>query len=347
MSPKPIGTLKYRRDSRTGQTSGERENVRLVLWDGSSKELIGSGGSKYLQVVFGRPGPENGETAGLDASRVEVLETGEDWLEVKGLAAPDRSPVYGLKQVAAPLGWSGDGPAFVRIMEEPRDEMMKSLKAGNRIRCLLKTAEIHGHYCPGSALGVMAAMWGLEQLGLDSLVSDGLENLMAVVETNACFTDGVQVVSGCTLGNNALVYRDLGRHAVTFAVRGRESGVRVHVRPDFQAVIDLAVPQFYPLLGKVIVAREGTEAEEALFKKTAQKAALAVLGMPFEEILVSQRVKPVLPEYAPITASAICSDCQEQVMASKTVVGEEGRELCFQCAGVPAGQVDGRGIWAP
>jgi len=31
-----------------------------------------------------------------------------------------------------------------------------------------------------------------------------MENLMAVVEINTCFADGVQAVSGCTLGNNAL-----------------------------------------------------------------------------------------------------------------------------------------------
>ncbi|TDA32815.1 MAG: hypothetical protein DSO02_03405 [Hadesarchaea archaeon] len=30
------------------------------------------------------------------------------------------------------------------------------------------------------------------------------ERLLALVECNSCFTDGVQVATGCTLGNNCL-----------------------------------------------------------------------------------------------------------------------------------------------
>ncbi len=348
MNPSLLGTVRNPVETRSDPSFGTPSKCRLVLDHGSVSDLLGPGGPKYIQVVFGRPDPDKSEAAGLDAARVEILDAGENWLEVRGPALPDGSPVYGLKRVAPSLGGFGsDGPAFERIRENPREEMTAALKAGNRIRCLLRTASIHGHFCPGSALGVMASMWGLEQLGLGSPPSDGLENLMAVVETNACFADGVQTVSGCTLGNNALVYRDLGRHAVTFAHRGLEEGVRVRVRADFQSRIAQAVPEFYPLLQKVIIAREGTAEEEALFKKTARKAAFSILEEPFREILVSRTVRPVLPDYAPITASAVCSDCQEQVMATKIVIGKESRELCFECAGIPARQVDGRGIWAP
>lgn len=61
-------------------------------------------------------------------------------------------------------------------------------------------------------------MYGLSQLGIDLYQSDGMEELIAVVEIDACFADGIQAVSGCTLGNNSLIYRDLGRTAVTFAM---------------------------------------------------------------------------------------------------------------------------------
>ncbi|HNT72523.1 MAG TPA: FmdE family protein, partial [Methanothrix sp.] len=76
---------------------------------------------------------------------------------------------------------------------------------------------------------------------------------------NACFADGVQAVSGCTLGNNALVYRDLGRLAVTFAIRGRDTGVRVRVLPDFRDKVAEAAPEFYPLLERSSRIGQGTK----------------------------------------------------------------------------------------
>ncbi len=56
----------------------------------------------------------------------------------------------------------------------------------------------------------MASVYGLWELGVESMYFDGImEDLAAIVEVNACFADGVQAVSGCTLGNNALIYRDI------------------------------------------------------------------------------------------------------------------------------------------
>jgi len=92
--------------------------------------------------------------------------------------------------------------------EHPRYRLLQAIRDRDACQCLVRTAEIHGHYCPGSALGVLASVYGLNLLGTGDFPADGLENLMAIVEINACFADGVQIVSGCTLGNNALVYRD-------------------------------------------------------------------------------------------------------------------------------------------
>ncbi len=239
-----------------------------------------------------------------------------------------------------------DPARVAELQNNPRSEFSRALEQKDLAACILKTAEIHGHFCPGSALGVMSAAWGLSLLGLDSSFSDGLEELMAIVEINACFADGVQAVSGCTLGNNALVYRDLGKHAVTFAIRGRESGVRVRARPDFQSQINQAVPEFYPMLEEVIIKRSGgPEAAEA-FKAIARKAAFTLITLPFEQLLLSQSVVPELPDYAPITESLVCPGCGEQVMASKVVGQGKDKGLCLSCAGRRPPQVDGRGIMA-
>jgi len=228
----------------------------------------------------------------------------------------------------------------------PRTNIIQAINNNDLALCLNKTAEIHGHFCPGSALGVMASVCGLRQLGNGGVHSDGMENLMAIVEINACFADGVQVVSGCTLGNNALVYRDLGRLAVTFAIRGKETGVRVRVRPDFRSCIDNLVPEFYPLMEKVIKNRLGSLEDEAVFKKKGLEAACALLKLPFDEILITEKVRPSLPRYAPITESVVCWRCGETIMATKTIAEGENRHLCLLCGGGQYYQVEGQGIVA-
>ncbi|NPV61960.1 MAG: formylmethanofuran dehydrogenase [Methanotrichaceae archaeon] len=225
------------------------------------------------------------------------------------------------------------------LKQNPRGEFLQAIGERDLARCLVKTAEIHGHFCPGSALGVMASVYGLNLLGLDSISSDGLEDLMAVVEINACFADGVQAVSGCTLGNNALVYRDLGRLAVTFAIRGKGSGVRIRVRPDFSSSVAKAAPEFYPLMEKVIKNREGGAKEKAAFRNAGRQAAFGIIHLPFDELFAVETVEPLLPEYAPITESIVCSNCGEMIMAPKSVSG-----LCLMCAGVVYRQVEGKGI---
>jgi formylmethanofuran dehydrogenase subunit E len=322
--------------------------------------------SERIQVIFGHRPPEAyglkciadcGEVRGvfathipmrpssLDSSTVKLLSCEGNALRVRGLNASNGSPVFDLRPFASMHdGDTGDAGRVERLKENPRSDFIQAVCSGDRARCLVKTAEIHGHYCPGSALGVMASLCGLGRLGLESMTSDGMEHLMAIVEINACFADGVQAVSGCTLGNNALVYRDLGRHAVTFAVRDRDEGVRVSVRPDFRRTITRAAPEFYPLMGKVIKNRKGSDEEEAAFKEKGKEAAFALIELPFEDLLITETVRPDLPKYAPITESVACPGCGEMIMATKVAIGDDGREACLMCAGAKYRQVEGRGI---
>ena len=235
---------------------------------------------------------------------------------------------------------------YDRLKQNPRADFIEAIEKRDLARCLVKTAEIHGHYCPGSALGVMASVYGLDLLygihRLDEALtsSDGLENLMAIVEINACFADGVQAVSGCTLGNNALIYRDLGKHALTLAIRGDDMGVRVCARPDFRETIDRLVPEFYPLVEKVIKNQIHTEEEDKHFKDTARKAAFTVIKQDFETFFSAEKVVADLPAYAPIVDSIICRNCGEQLMSTKAAT--DG--TCRLCAGEEYFQVEGRGI---
>jgi formylmethanofuran dehydrogenase subunit E len=228
----------------------------------------------------------------------------------------------------------------------PRQEIEAAIAAGDLLRLLKLMGMLHGHFCPGSALGVMASVYGLSQLGREGVPSDGMEELMAIVETNACFADGVQLISGCTLGNNALIYRDLGRHAVTFARRGQETGVRVRVLPAFRSYIKREVPEFFSIVEKVIENKNWRAEWQTTYRVKGWEAARALIKLPFEEMLAAQIVSSWLPEYAPIAKSATCPICGEEIMATKTVVEGVNHGLCRMCSGEKYFQVEGQGIVA-
>jgi formylmethanofuran dehydrogenase subunit E len=232
----------------------------------------------------------------------------------------------------------------VQKAHDPRAEIRRALEDKDLEWLLKKTGEIHGHFCPGSALGVMASVYGLTHPEMGFTPSDGMEGLVAVVETNSCFADGVQMVSGCTIGNNCLVYRDLGKTAVTFAQRGRGTGIRVRVRPDFRSFVEQAVPEFFPLMEKVVKNRTGSEEEVAAFKAKGAEAGFALIQAPLSEVLIAEKVTPTLPGYAPIIQSIVCPGCGETLMATKTVTEGEGKGICFMCARKEYRQVEGQGI---
>ena len=85
----------------------------------------------------------------------------------------------------------------------------------------------HGHFCPGILIGYRAALAGLRHLGVQR-VED--EQLVAIVETDACGVDAVQYVTGCTFGKGNLIFRDWGKHVFSFARRA--DGRMVARRPQ-------------------------------------------------------------------------------------------------------------------
>ena len=88
----------------------------------------------------------------------------------------------------------------------------------------------HGHRCPGLALGYRAAVLGMTTLGPRRSED---EEIVTVVENDACGVDGVQVVTGCTFGKGNLIFHDYGKHVYTFINRTTGDAVRIVTRADF------------------------------------------------------------------------------------------------------------------
>jgi len=221
--------------------------------------------------------------------------------------------------------------------ENPRDEIEKAVAAGNLPRLLAISGILHGHFCPFSALGVKAGARAMKDL---EATSAGMEELVAIVETNNCFSDGIQIVTGCTFGNNGLIYRDFGKTAFTLARRSGE-GIRVAVRGD--RVMEQRSEATTELFEKVIVRREGSKQEHKQLSLLWKELSFKVLGIPDPEVFDIWRVTVDVPSYARIFTSVKCSVCGESVMEPR-IRTSGGEPVCLACSGQEYYQLAGDGI---
>lgn len=186
-----------------------------------------------------------------------------------------------------------------------------------------KCTDFHGHLCPGLSLGYKAARAGLDRLQ-EKRSED--EELVAIVETDACCADAVQVLTGCTFGKGNFFYRDYGKVAFTFLSRQSGRGVRLSLKPGAFEPDE----EHRALLQKVMQG-QANAAERQRFEALHYQRSCDILTRQAEELFDIQEIKEDIPGKARIAASTICEDCGEPAMSTKTVT-LEGRQVCRACA---------------
>jgi formylmethanofuran dehydrogenase subunit E len=225
----------------------------------------------------------------------------------------------------------------------PRKEIIDLLAEGNLEKLLDKAAEIHGHYCSYVALGVRAVYEAFKRLGI--IENSGMEQILAVVECNNCFVDGIQAVSGCTLGNNALIYKDMGKTAVTFIDRDKAKAVRVSVKYDPRSMSGTPEQtEAMDLFDRAVKKREElSPREKERMMELWTKLSFSILELPQNEVFEIKETTPPVMEYAPIFESVKCSICGEKVMETRIRMQEQN-PVCLDCAKENYWIVAGRGI---
>ena len=225
----------------------------------------------------------------------------------------------------------------------PRREIQRLLLEGELAKLLRLAGMLHGHYCPGLALGVKAVHAGFKRLEIRD--NTGMEEIMAVAECNNCFVDGVQFVAGCSLGNNALVYEDLGKTAVTFYRRGESRAVRLCVGSfDIDAGTEREKAEGDALFEKATKRREPlTDQESGRMKELWIKRSFATVEAPVEALFTISMIDTPAFAFAPIVDSRQCDACGENVMETRAVL-RGGKPMCLRCAGEEYRVVIGKGI---
>jgi formylmethanofuran dehydrogenase subunit E len=224
------------------------------------------------------------------------------------------------------------------IKENPREEIEELIQKSDLDALLRKAAELHGHFCSYLSYGVKAGYIAIKEL---EIKNTGMEEAIAIVETNNCFSDGIQITTGCTFGNNALIYKDIGKTAVTVAKRDG-TALRITLDSIYEESIEKEYAEANRLWEKIVVKREKTTRQEhnrmmQLFAEMAFKE----LKKPADKMFKITRMKIDIPEYSPIFNSVICPVCGEKTYKPVT---HNGKLVCMDCAGVNHYFLDGRGI---
>lgn len=178
-------------------------------------------------------------------------------------------------------------------------------------RLLEQTAARHSHLCPRQVLGVRIALAGAAGLGLEIPRRD--KRLLVISETDGCFVDGLEIVTGCAVGHRTLRIEDYGKIAATFVDVQTEQAFRIAPRPDVRQ-------------------RAAIHAPEDPHPYLAQLRGYQV--MPDDELLVIESVQILQPIRQIVGRPGVrvsCAGCGEEIINGREVL-VDGQPLCQPCA---------------
>lgn len=202
-------------------------------------------------------------------------------------------------------------------MNRLRDASAGTSRQPNNIGCIMNIGNhtfnefkamaerFHGYAAPGLLLGGYMVALAKRHLPEDTLFE-------AISETRKCLPDAVQLLSLCSMGNNWVKVRDIGRYAVTLYDKYTGKGVRVSV--DMKKLE--AFPEFYSWLMKKKPKKDQDEAELLREIEEAGDSICRVEDVTVDGSLLGHApsgavgICPVCGEGYPLKDGPICRGCQ-------------------------------------
>lgn len=187
-----------------------------------------------------------------------------------------------------------------------------------------EVAKFHGHICPGLAYGYRASEYAKQCLDTGRAAD---EEMVAIVENDACMIDAIQYITGCTMGKGNLIFRDHGKPVYTFILRNGEKAVRIALKPAFS--MDTLFPETAEIQARM-KAGSATAADSDRMQELRSQMIEKILTAPLDEIYDCTEVTPELPERARLFRSVPCAICGEPVSEQKARV-QDGKVVCIPC----------------
>jgi formylmethanofuran dehydrogenase subunit E len=177
---------------------------------------------------------------------------------------------------------------------------------------LEESSRLHSHLCPRQILGVRIGLAGLAALGFEEPPAG--KRLIAILETDGCFADGVTAATHCTVGHRTLRVEDYGKVAAVFIDVQTGRTLRIAPRMDARQ-------------------RACAYAPDEPRHYFAQMHGYQV--MPAEELLTLVEVQLSTPVEEIVSRPGLrvdCDVCGEEIMNEREIRAQ-GLTLCRACAG--------------
>lgn len=177
---------------------------------------------------------------------------------------------------------------------------------------LRQAGGLHRHLCPRQVLGVRLGMYAAQIF--PGAFPQTSKRMLALVEMDGCFADGVSVATGCSLGHRTMRLADEGKIAATIIDTRDGRAVRLFALPDLRARAVAAV--------SAVPSRWHAYLE-------------AYKQFPLEEIFGSREVALTFDLKALIGqpgTRTVCAQCGEEILNQREIL-REGQVLCRSCAG--------------
>ena len=186
-----------------------------------------------------------------------------------------------------------------------------------------KCIEFHGHACPGLAIGFQAARTLMQRLKVHKAPD---EELVAIVETDACGADAIQVITGCTFGKGNFLFKNYGKHAFSLMDRKKKKGVRVCLRSDAIKMDSESLS-----LSEKVRKDEASAKEIERYRQLQQGRIQRILDMDAECLFKVEAIPSEIPHKARIMKSGKCDFCGEPA-AVEFLRKVDGERICIPCA---------------
>jgi len=167
----------------------------------------------------------------------------------------------------------------------------------------------HGHTCMGLTIGYLAAKLAIDLLQIQRSVD---EELVAIVENDACCCDAIQVLTGCTFGKGNFFFQDHGKMAFIFGNRVTNESVRLVLKPE---VLNPSTEE-QELQEQI---RSGSASADQIkeYEKLSETRIENLFSEGPEAFFTIRKMALTLPPKAVIGQSSPCEKCGEMVMKSK------------------------------
>lgn len=198
-------------------------------------ELLTRVRSGEIRGIFASRSPKRPNHLGITTVKLKKKEG--NTLYVEGADALNGSPVLDIKYCDTSVFDQQHIHRSVQA-DSPRLDIIRHILSGDTSELLLKAAQLHGHICPGLALGVMGATKILQQLYEEG---EEINDYTLTVEMKNCLVDGILFVTGCTPGNHRFIQSDKDTSCF-YLLNSTGKGKRLRLKPSHRNYLKQHLP---------------------------------------------------------------------------------------------------------